>query len=289
MGSLYMKRCFLFCVSVLFVTLLFAQDRDKTAMTLRLDKFTFAKASMNKHTELLEMTRQKVAEAAVTSGRFTVIDDAAAASQINYVQNEAFMDMPLEKRIHYLNKLSNDFSLDCQITKCQITKKTGAASGYTCLLALTLRVVNTNEAELVVSESRTIYSAYKKLIVKNTLQAAFSDALESMTTKLICYFNRNFAVYGVMKSYSDNRLIVSCGAKENVMRKNELLLNLVTITKTPNGDFKRKEQLIGTIKVDKLLPDGTSLCKFTSDKEKVCDAFDHLDKNSFIQCKLVLK
>lgn len=284
-----MNRYLIFCISFVLAVVAVGQDKSKTAMTLRLDKFTFANYSLNKKVELLEMTRQKVAEAAVTSGRFTVIDDEAAESQIKYMSNEAFIDLPLEQRVDYLLKLSNDFSLSCKITKCQITKKRGAANGYTCLLALTIRVVNTNTAELVVSESRTIYSAYKRLIVKNTLQAAFSDALESMTNKLVNYFNHNFAVLGVMKKYTKKRVVVTCGSKENVRRKDEFLLNLVTINKESNGEFKRTQKLIGTIKVDKLLPDGTSSCKITSGKEIIFNTFNHLDKNSFIQCKLVLK
>jgi hypothetical protein len=283
------KKIIIFFLSIIFVLNTVAQNKDKTSMTLRLDKIEFTNSSFNKKTELLEMTRQKIAEAAVESGRFTVIDDDAAESQIEYMSNEAFIDLPLEQRINYLNKLSNDFSLNAKITKCQITRKRGAANGYTCLLALTIRVVNTNAEELVVSESRTMYSSYRKLIVKNTLEAAYSDALESITNKLINYFNHNFAIFGVMTQYTDKRVVINCGSKERIKRKDEFLVNLVNIKKTFNGEYKREEQLIGTLKVDRLLADGSSSCKITSGKQKIFDTFDHLDKNSFIQCKLVLK
>ncbi|MDD4610116.1 MAG: hypothetical protein WCQ82_04280 [Bacteroidaceae bacterium] len=284
-----MKRFILISFVLFFTQLLFAQERAKTAMVLRIDTILFSDNQFNANKEYAEMVRAKIAEAAVSSGRFTVIDDDAAKSQIKYMSNEAFIDLSPERRIEYLNNVSNDFSLSCTVTRCQITKKTSGASGYTCVMALTPRIVNTNSSQLEVAESRTFISNFKKIIVRNTVEAAIDEALQSLTQKMVDYFTNNFAVYGAMKKYEGKYMIISCGAEQNVHKKDIFEVNYVTLIRDGNGDFQRTEKLVGIAKVVELLPDGTSRCKMKEGKNQIIQSFEKVSMNSFVQCKLVLK
>ena len=224
--------CFLGSISIS------AQDgttisADKKAMTLRMGEFKWiepAKPAEDKMQSFIDIIKAKVAETVATSGRFEVLDDEITEDINAYVQSEAFMNVPADQYPTVLTGLMNDNLLVGEITKCKFTKRTTGAKGYLCMLALKLSVANAYDKTNIIS-SRMFVSSLKgkKLIVRNTAEAALDDALQSITDKLVDYFSHNFSVYGTLVSYDGSKAILSCGSPQGVVEGDEFQVLQVTM------------------------------------------------------------
>lgn len=264
-----------------------APEQNKKAMILRIGEFKWldpVKPSEDKITEFTEIIKAKVAEAATTSKRFEVLDDEITEDVNKYAQSEAFMDLPAEKLREIITGAMNDHLLVGDITKCKFTKRTTGAKGYTCVLTLKLTVANAyNKGEIV--SSRSFVSNFKDLIVKNTAEAALDDALQSVTRKMVDYFSNNFAVYGSILKYDKSNVVVSCGKEQGVKPGDPFQVVNIILSKGTNP----QQVHIGKIKVKDVLPDGTSVCGITEGEEGIIERFNNASRNSWLQCKLILK
>lgn len=262
-------------------------DQHKKNMILRMGEFKWldpVKPSEDKIIELTEIIKAKVAEAATTSKRFEVLDDVITEDVSRYVQNEAFMDLPVEKMREIVTGVMNDNLLVGEITKCKFTKRTTGANGYTCILTLKLTVANAyNKGEIV--SSRSFVSEFKKLVVKNTSEAALDDALQSLTEKMINYFSRNFAVYGTILKYDKDNVIISCGKEQGIVSGNSF--QVINVNMSEKG--KPQNTFVGKIKVKEILADGTSICSISEGEDAIKERFLNSSKNNWLQCKLILK
>lgn len=262
-------------------------EQNKKAMVLRIGEFKWldpVKPSEDKIAELTEIVKAKVAEAATTSKRFEVLDDEITEDVNQYVQNEAFMDLPAEKLREIITGAMNDHLLVGEITKCKFTKRTTGAKGYTCVLTLKLTVANAyNKGEII--SSRSFVSNFKDLIVKNTSEAAMDDALQSITGKMVDYFSNNFAVYGSILKYDKNNVIISCGKEQGVKPGDLFQVGNITLSKGTAPQHVH----VGKIKVKDVLADGTSVCSISEGEEGIIERFNNASRNSWLQCKLILK
>ena len=279
--------CFLGNISI------YAQDAstisaDKKAMTLRIGEFKWiepAKPAENKLQSFIDIIKAKVAETVAASGRFEILDDEITEDINAYVQSEAFMKIPADQSPRVLTGLMNDYLLVGEITKCKFTKRTTGAKGYLCMLALKLSVANAHDNTNIIS-SRMFVSTLqgKQLIVRNTAEAALDDALQSITDKLVDYFSHNFSVYGTLLSYDGSKAILSCGSPQGVVEGDEFQVLQVTIMK----EGKIQKEHVGKLKIKELLPDGTSVCNMTENKDGIIQRFQTSSKNSWLQCRLIL-
>lgn len=262
------------------------QDQDKKAMILRMGEFKWldpVKPSDDKVADIIEIVKAKVGETATASKRFEVIDDEVADSQINYFQSDKFMDLSPEEMKAEIMKAVNDNTLVGEITKCKFTKRTAGAQGYTCVLTVKLAVANaTNSGELL--DSRSFVSNFKKMIVKNTPEAALDDALQSMTEKMTDFFANNFAVFGAIEKIKDGDAVITCGQQQGVKEGDEFQVTLATFDK---GTLTEKP--VGIIKVKSLMADGTSICGIKDGKDAIVENNMNKSQNQWLRCKLILK
>lgn len=283
-----MRKLFLFLSVCLFgVLTVSAQDQDKKAMTLRMGEFEWldpVKPSEDKIAEIIEIVKAKVAEAATASKRFEVLDEEITKNVNNYFMSEAFMDLPEAQRKKEILEAQNDNTLFGKITKCKFTKRTAGAQGYTCIVTLKLDVANAmNNAEVL--ESRSFISNFKKMIVKNTPEAALDDALQSMTEKMTDFFAHNFAVFGSVDKIKDGDAIITCGQQQGVKEGDEFQVTLATFEK--NGTIVEKP--VGIVKVKTLMADGTSVCNIKDGKDAIVENNVNRSQNQWLRCKLILK
>lgn len=280
--------CFLGSISVS------AQDgaiisADKKAMTLRMGELKWiepAKPAEDKMQSFIETIKAKVAEAVTTSGRFEVLDDTITKNVTGYAQSEIFMkNVPVDKYPQFITDLMNDNLLVGEITKCKFTKRTTGAKGYLCMLALKLSVANAYDKMNIIS-SRMFVSSLKgkQLIVRNTAGAALDDALQSITDKLIDYFSHNFSVYGTLVSYDGSKAILSCGTPQGVVEGDEF--QVLQVTMMDGGKIEKEH--VGKLKVKELLPDGTSVCSMTENKDEIIQRFQTSSQKNWLQCRLIL-
>lgn len=282
-----MRKLFLFLsVCLLGALTVSAQEQDKKAMILRMGEFEWldpVKPSEDKMAEIIEIVKAKVAEAATASKRFEVLDTAIIKDVNAYFQSEAFMDLSEEQRKKEVMAAQNDNTLVGKITKCKFTKRTAGAQGYTCIVTLKLDVANAmNNAEVL--ESRSFISNFKKMIVKNTPEAALDDALQSMTEKMTDFFANNFAVFGAIDKIKDGDAIITCGQPQGVKQGDEFQVSLATYQ---NGTLTEKP--IGIVKVKALMADGTSVCNIKDGKDAIVENNVNRSQNQWLRCKLILK
>lgn len=282
-----MRKLFLFLsVCLLGALTVSAQEQDKKAMILRMGEFEWldpVKPSEDKMAEIIEIVKAKVAEAATASKRFEVLDTAIIKDVNAYFQSEAFMDLSEEQRKKEVMAAQNDNTLVGKITKCKFTKRTAGAQGYTCIVTLKLDVANAmNNAEVL--ESRSFISNFKKMIVKNTPEAALDDALQSMTEKMTDFFANNFAVFGAVDKIKDGDAIITCGQPQGVKQGDEFQVSLATYQ---NGTLTEKP--IGIVKVKALMADGTSVCNIKDGKDAIVENNVNRSQNQWLRCKLILK
>lgn len=282
-----MRKLFLFLsVCLLGVLTVSAQEQDKKAMILRMGEFEWldpVKPSEDKMAEIIEIVKAKVAEAATASKRFEVLDTAIIKDVNAYFQSEAFMDLSEEQRKKEVMAAQNDNTLVGKITKCKFTKRTAGAQGYTCIVTLKLDVANAmNNAEVL--ESRSFISNFKKMIVKNTPEAALDDALQSMTEKMTDFFANNFAVFGAIDKIKDGDAVITCGQPQGVKQGDEFQVSLATYQ---NGTLTEKP--IGIVKVKALMADGTSVCNIKDGKDAIVENNVNRSQNQWLRCKLILK
>lgn len=282
-----MRKLFLFLsVCLLGALTVSAQEQDKKAMILRMGEFEWldpVKPSEDKMAEIIEIVKAKVAEAATASKRFEVLDTAIIKDVNAYFQSEAFMDLSEEQRKKEVMAAQNDNTLVGKITKCKFTKRTAGAQGYTCIVTLKLDVANAmNNAEVL--ESRSFISNFKKMIVKNTPEAALDDALQSMTEKMTDFFANNFAVFGAVDKIKDGDAIITCGQPQGVKQGDEFQVSLATYQ---NGTLTEKP--IGIVKVKALMADGTSVCNIKDGKDAIVENNTNRSQNQWLRCKLILK
>lgn len=282
-----MRKLFLFLsVCLLGALTVSAQEQDKKAMILRMGEFEWldpVKPSEDKIAEIIEIVKAKVAEAATASKRFEVLDTAIIKDVNAYFQSEAFMDLSEEQRKKEVMAAQNDNTLVGKITKCKFTKRTAGAQGYTCIVTLKLDVANAmNNAEVL--ESRSFISNFKKMIVKNTPEAALDDALQSMTEKMTDFFANNFAVFGAVDKIKDGDAIITCGQPQGVKQGDEFQVSLATYQ---NGTLTEKP--IGIVKVKALMADGTSVCNIKDGKDAIVENNTNRSQNQWLRCKLILK
>lgn len=281
-------------VCLLSNTSVFAQDGtpalapDKKAMTLRMGEFQWiepSKPAEDKMTGFIDIIKAKVAETVAASGRFEVLDDAITEDVNAYLQSEAFMQLPPEQYREAITGVMNDNVLVGEITKCKFTKRTTGAKGYLCMLALKLSVAKAYDKANIIS-SRMFVSGLrgKQLIVRNTAEAALDDALQSMTDKLVDYFSHNFSVYGTLVSYDGSKTVLSCGSPQGVAEGDEF--QVLQVTMMDGG--KTQTEHVGKLKVKELLPDGTSVCSMTENKDGIIQRFQTASKKSWLQCRLIL-
>lgn len=282
-----MRKLFLFLsVCLLGALTVSAQEQDKKAMILRMGEFEWldpVKPSEDKMAEIIEIVKAKVAEAATASKRFEVLDTAIIKDVNAYFQSEAFMDLSEEQRKKEVMAAQNDNTLVGKITKCKFTKRTAGAQGYTCIVTLKLDVANAmNNAEVL--ESRSFISNFKKMIVKNTPEAALDDALQSMTEKMTDFFANNFAVFGAIDKIKDGDAVITCGQPQGVKQGDEFQVSLATYQ---NGTLTEKP--IGIVKVKALMADGTSVCNIKDGKDAIVENNTNRSQNQWLRCKLILK
>lgn len=283
-----MRKLFLFLSVCLFgVLTVSAQDQDKKAMILRMGEFEWldpVKPSQERTNEIIEIIKAKVAEAAAASKRFEVLDTAIIKDVNKYFMSDAFMALSEEQRKKDIMAAQNDNTLFGKITKCKFTKRTAGAQGYTCIVTLKLDVANAmNNAEIL--ESRSFISNFKKMIVKNTPEAALDDALQSMTEKMTDFFANNFAVFGAIDKIKDGDAIITCGQQQGVKEGDEFQVTLATFEK--NGIIVEKP--IGIVKVKTLMADGTSVCNIKDGKDAIVENNVNRSQNQWLRCKLILK
>lgn len=263
------------------------QDQDKKAMTLRMGEFEWldpVKPSEDKIAEIIEVVKAKVAETATASKRFEVLDEEITKNINTYFMSEAFMDLSEEQRKQEIMAAMNDNTLFGKITKCKFTKRTAGAQGYTCVVTVKLDVANAmNNAEIL--ESRSFISNFKKMIVKNTPEAALDDALQSMTEKMTDFFANNFAVFGAIDKIKDGDAIITCGQQQGVKEGDEFQVTLASFEK--NGTVLEKP--VGIIKVKSLMADGTSICGIKDGKDAIVENNVNKSQNQWLRCKLILK
>ncbi|WP_455591251.1 hypothetical protein [Bacteroides sp.] len=282
-----MRKVF-FILSVLLLSSagVMGQDQDKKAMTLRMGEFEWldpVKPSEDKVAEIIEVVKAKVAETATASKRFEVLDEEITKNINTYFMSEAFMDLSEEQRKKEIMEAMNDNTLFGKITKCKFTKRTSGAQGYTCVLTVKLDVANAmNNAEIL--ESRSFISNFKKMIVKNTPEAALDDALQSMTEKMTDFFANNFAVFGAIDKIKDGDAIITCGQQQGVKEGDEFQVTLATFDK---GAITEKP--VGIIKVKSLMADGTSICGIKDGKDAIVENNVNKSQNQWLRCKLILK
>ena len=279
--------CFLCSISIA------AQDgttipSDKKAMTLRMGEFKWVEPSKPAEEKMLgfiDIIKAKVAETVAASGRFEVLDDEVTEDVNAYLQSEAFMNLPPEQYREVITGVMNDNLLIGEITKCKFTKRTTGANGYLCMLALKLSVAKAYDKANIISSRMFVSSlSGKKLIVRNTTEAALDDALQSMTQKLIDYFSKNFSVYGTMVSYDGNKAVLSCGRTQGVEEGDEFQVLQVTLI----DGGKTQTEHVGKLKVKELLPDGTSICNMTENKDEIIQRFQTSSNKNWLQCRLIL-
>lgn len=279
--------CFLCSISIA------AQDgttisSDKKAMILRMGEFKWvdpSKPAEEKMLGFINIIKEKVAETVAASGRFEVLNDKVTDNVNTYFQSEIFMNLPPEQYRKEIINAMNDYLLVGEITKCKFSKRTTGANGYLCTLALKLSVANAYEKANIIS-SRIFVSSLsgKKLIVRNTTEEALGDALQSMTKKLIDYFSKNFSVYGTIVSYDGNKAVVSCGRPQGVEEGDEFQVLQVTLI----DGGKTQTEHVGKLKVKELLPDGTSICSMTQNKDDIIQRFQTSSNKNWLQCRLIL-
>ena len=260
----------------------------KKAMTLRIGEIQWidpSKPSEEKIAGFIDIVKAKVAETVAASGRFEVLDDEVTSDVNAYFQNEAFLNVSPEKYREIITGAMNDYLLAGEITKCKFSKRTTGAQGYICILAIKLSMANGYGKANIIS-SRIFVSSLqgKKLIVRNTPEAALDDALQSMTEKLIDYFSNNFSVYGTLVSYDGKKAVLSCGSPQGVSKGDEFQVLQVTVL----DDGKTQTEHIGKLKVKELLPDGTSVCSMTENKDGIIQNFQNSSNKSWLQCRLIL-
>lgn len=279
--------CFLCSISIA------AQDgttipSDKKAMTLRMGEFKWVEPSKPAEEKMLgfiDIIKAKVAETVAASGRFEVLDDEVTEDVNAYLQSEAFMNLPPEQYREVITGVMNDNLLIGEITKCKFTKRTTGANGYLCMLALKLSVAKAYDKANIISSRMFVSSlSGKKLIVRNTTEAALDDALQSMTQKLIDYFSKNFSVYGTIVSYDGNKAVLSCGSPQGVEEGDEF--QVLQVTLIDGGKTQTKH--VGKLKVKELLPDGTSICNMTENKDEIIQRFQTSSNKNWLQCRLIL-
>lgn len=286
------KHIFL-SVIILCGTSVYAQDNgliidpDKKAMTIRMGEFKWiepSKPAEEKMAGFIELVKAKVSETIAASGRFEVLDDEITEDVDAYLKSESFMNLPPEQYRQIITGVLNDNLLVGEITKCKFTKRTTGANGYLCMLAIKLSVANAHDKANIIS-SRIFVSSLKgkKLIVRNTPEAALDDALQSMTEKLIDYFSNNFSVYGTINSYDGNKAVISCGNMQGIKEGDEFQVLQVTLS-----DGNQTKQHIGKLKVKELLPDGTSVCSMTENKDGIIQCFLNSSNTNWLQCRLIL-
>lgn len=261
---------------------------DKKAMTIRMGEFKWvdtSRLSEEKKLGFLDMIKAKVAETVAASGRFEVLDDEVTEDVNSYLQSEAFMSLPPEQYREVITGVMNDNLLIGEVTKCKFTKRTTGANGYLCMLAIKLSVAKAYDKANIISSRMFVSSLRgKKLIVRNTTEAALDDALQSMTEKLVDYFSSNFSVYGTILSYDGNKAVLSCGQPQGVDKGDEFQVLQVTLL----DDGKTQTEHIGKLKVKELLPDGTSVCSMTENKDEIIQRFQAASHKSWLQCRLIL-
>lgn len=282
-----MRKVFLFLsVCLLVVLTASAQEQDKKAMILRMGKFEWldpVKPSQEKMDEIIEIVKAKVAETATASKRFEVLDTAIINNTNEYFMSEAFMNLSDAERKKDIMKAQNDNTLFGKITKCKFTKRTAGAQGYTCIVTLKLDVANAmNKGEIL--ESRSFISNFKKMIVKNTPEAALDDALQSMTEKMTDFFANNFAVYGSVDKIKDGDAIITCGQEQGVKEGDEFQVTLATWNQSAIT-----EKPVGIVKVKTLMADGTSVCNIKDGKAAIVENNANKSQNQWLRCKLILK
>lgn len=283
-----MRKLFLFLsVCLLGALTVSAQEQDKKAMTLRIGEFEWldpVKPSEDKMAEIIEIVKAKVAEAATASKRFEVLDLAIADSISKYYQSEAFANLPKEEFQREIMQALNDNTVFGKITKCKFTKRTAGAMGYTCIVTLKLDVANALSSNAEILESRSFISNFKKMVVKNTPEAALDDALQSMTEKMTDFFANNFAVFGAIDKIKDGDAIITCGQQQGVKDGDEFQVSLATYQ---NGALTEKP--IGIVKVKALMADGTSVCNIKDGKDAIVENNVNRSQNQWLRCKLILK
>lgn len=264
-------------------------DQDKKAMVLRMGEFAWLdpiKPSEDRMAELMELVKAKVGETATASKRFMVLDDEITKDVESYLQSEAFMSLNNDELHKVATDLMNDYSLRGEITKCKFTKRTTGAKGYTCLLTLKLTVANSRDGANGESvASRSFVSDFKKMIVRNTSEAALDDALQSMTQKMVDFFANNFSIYGTVLKYDGNEVVISCGKDQGIEKGNEFQVLNILLAKGSQPQTTH----IGKIKVKELLPDGTSVCSISDGKDGIIERFKNTSSTNWLQCKLILK
>lgn len=274
-------------VFLLSSAVVMGQDQDKKAMTLRMGEFEWldpVKPSEDKIAEIIEVVKAKVAETATASKRFEVLDEEITKNINTYFMSETFMDLSEEQRKKEIMEAMNDNTLFGKITKCKFTKRTAGAQGYTCIVTVKLDVANAmNNAEIL--ESRSFISNFKKMIVKNTPEAALDDALQSMTEKMTDFFANNFAVFGAIDKIKDGDAIITCGQQQGVQEGDEFQVTLASFEK--NGTVLEKP--VGIIKVKSLMADGTSVCAIKDGKDAIVENNVNKSQSQWLRCKLILK
>lgn len=283
-----MKRFFLiFAVLLSGVMIAGAQEQTKQAMTLKMGEFKWLEPvapSDDKKAEIIDLVKAKAAEAITASKRFEVLDDAVTDSVNAYFKKDVFIDLSKSQLNELVAKYVNDNLLVGEITKCKFTKRTTGAQGYTCILTLKLSVFNaTNKAEAL--GSRSFVSNFKNMIVKNTVEAALDDALQSMTAKMTDFFANNFAVFGAIDKIKDGDAIITCGQAQGVKEGDEFQVTLATLEQ--GGTMIEKP--VGIVKVKSLMADGTAICNIKDGKDSIIESNTNKSQNQWLRCKLILK
>lgn len=285
-----MKR-FLLIFAVLLSGVMVAgaqeQPQTKQAMTLKMGEFKWLEPvapSDDKKTEIIDLVKAKAVEAITASKRFEVLDDAVTDSVNAYFKKDVFIDLSKSQLNELVAKYVNDNLLVGEITKCKFTKRTTGAQGYTCILTLKLSVFNaTNKAEAL--GSRSFVSNFKNMIVKNTVEAALDDALQSMTAKMTDFFANNFAVFGAIDKIKDGDAIITCGQAQGVKEGDEFQVTLATLEQ--GGTMIEKP--VGIVKVKSLMADGTAICNIKDGKDSIIESNTNKSQNQWLRCKLILK
>lgn len=288
----FLNRILLF-VFALSCTSAYAQDnapivkQDKKAMTAQMSEFKWtepSKPSEEKMAVFIDLVKAKVSETIAASGRFELLEDEKVEQISAKFQDEAFMNLPPEQYRKIITDEMNDYLISGEVTKCKFTKRTTGANGYLCMLSIKLDVTKAYDKANTIS-SRIFVSNFKskKLIVRNTPEAALDDALQSMTEKLINYFSNNFSVYGIISSYEGNKAVVTCGSPQGIKEGDEFQVLHITVSKG-----NQTIEHVGKLKVKELLPDGTSVCNMTENKEGIIQQFQNSSNQSWLQCRLIL-
>lgn len=296
-----MKRVFF---SLLFLSLtlaIYAQSKDKNAMILRLDTVQVTDGSLvniakeqaakdnNRPMAMIktyeDAVRHKLDEVAVASGRFEISDERTIEKLKEDTQNEIAMSMSDAELIDYISKSQNDYALKCEINSCQFTRKAGGA-GYSCVLRLKLTVSDARDPKATAIASREFMSDIKKTALRPDRLRACQEALASMTGSLTDFFINNIPVYGML-TFEGGDYIVNCGNNLNIKKGDQFQVSHVRYVEHGDDGMKRESEVVGVVKVQDLRA-AQSVISFSEGKNRILEIIPTLDRNSFLQCRLLL-